>query len=104
MISLSDETYEDFIGNSDIPVLVDFWADWCQPCEQMKPILEELSDELDGKITFTKVNTDEETPLIMDLQINSIPTVLIYSNGEMVKRITGAKNKLALMKELEEWL
>jgi thioredoxin 1 len=89
---------------SPTPVLVDFWADWCNPCKMMLPILEEISEEYGNAIKVVKVNADENSGLTAELHITSIPTLMLFIDGKEVKRITGAKPKLALLVELSEVL
>lgn len=88
---------------SETPVVVDFWADWCAPCRMVGKVLEDLSFELKN-VKFVKINADEETSLIHRHHITSIPTLVIYNNREEVLRIVGARNKPALLKELESVL
>ena len=92
MTELDQAKFKEFI-NSDQPVFVDFWAEWCMPCKMFAPVLEELSDELDGKAHFCKVNIDENAELAREYEIESIPTVILFKNGEPEDRIVGLRTK-----------
>jgi len=96
--------FDQVVLKSSIPVLVDFWAEWCGPCRAVGPILEEISNEHGDKIKIVKLNTDEEGAIAMKYGISSIPTMNIFVNGEVVKSIVGAKPKPALLKDLENYI
>jgi thioredoxin 1 len=96
--------FDEVVLKSSTPVLVDFWAEWCQPCRAIGPILEDISNEHGDKLTIVKLNTDEESAIAIKYGVTSIPMLNIYVNGEVVKTIIGAKPKLALLKELEAFI
>ena len=104
IIHLSDATFETEVLQSTVPVLVDYWAEWCGPCKAVAPILEEISNEYAGKIKIVKLNTDEEGSIAMKYGINSIPTMNVFVGGQVVKSIVGARPKPALVRELSEYL
>ena len=96
--------FDEVVLKSSIPVLVDFWAEWCGPCRAIGPILEDLSNEYGEKLKIVKLNTDEESAIAIKYGISSIPTMNVFVNGEIVKTIVGAKPKPAMLKELESFL
>lgn len=104
MIEVTAKTFAEDVLLSNTPVLVDFWAEWCGPCKMIAPILEELSEELDASLKIVKVNSDNNTSLVAEFAIRSIPTLIVFAGGKEVKRITGAKPKPALLVWLEEVL
>jgi len=101
---VTDASFEADVLQSDKPVLVDFWAEWCGPCRQVAPILEEIAAEQADKLKVVKLNTDENPATTRDAGVLKIPTLNVYKNGEVVKQIIGAKPKAALLRELEDVL
>ena len=90
---LTNETFDEVIGNSDIPCLVDFWAEWCGPCRMLDPVIDELAEDYDGEVKVCKVNIDEQSELAMRFKVMTIPTVLLFKNGEVVDKSVGAVPK-----------
>ena len=101
---VTDATFTTEVLQSDTPVLVDFWAEWCGPCKMVAPVLEEIAAEHAGKLTVAKVNIDENPEVARQYRIMSIPTMSVFSGGQVVKTIVGAKPKTALLKDLEGYL
>jgi thioredoxin 1 len=93
MINLTQENFEKEVLQSAKPVLVDFWAEWCGPCKMLGPILDELAQEYDGRITIGKVNIDDHQELAAKYGIHSIPTLLLFQNGQVADQIVGLRSK-----------
>jgi thioredoxin len=103
IVNLSTSTFDEHIQGADKPVVVDFWAEWCGPCRAIAPILEEIAGERD-EITIAKVNADDNPELVLRYGVQSIPTLLVFSNGNLSKRVIGARGKAQLLQELDEFL
>ncbi|MEZ8007260.1 MAG: thioredoxin [Amylibacter sp.] len=95
-IKVTDDTFEAEVTNSDIPVVVDFWAEWCGPCKQIGPALEELSDEYDGKVKIVKINVDENPNSPAQMGVRGIPALFLFKDGQAIANKTGAAPKAAL--------
>ena len=102
--AVGDADFDEKVLKSDVPVLVDFWADWCMPCKMVAPIVEELSQEYDGKLNFAKLDVDSNPSTAMSYGVRSIPTLLIFKGGKPIDQIVGAVPKGALQKKIDSAL
>lgn len=102
--AVTDATFEAEVLKSSKPVIVDYWAEWCGPCRQVSPVLEEIANEHGDKIDVVKLNIDENPAISQRYKIMAIPTMSVFKDGEVVKQIVGAKPKAALLRELAEFI
>jgi thioredoxin 1 len=103
-MNVTEENFDGVIQESDVPVLVDFWAEWCGPCKLLAPILDELDAEYSGKIKIAKVNVDQQANLAARYGIRSIPTIIIFKGGEVAEQMVGMQAKEALKAKLDSLL
>jgi len=102
MLNFTDDNFKKEVLGSEIPVLVDYWAPWCGPCKMIGPVVEELAKEFEGKVKIGKINVDDNPKTATQYGIMSIPTLMFFKNGKVSDQITGALNKQALKKKIEE--
>ena len=102
IISLNEQSWKDEVVNSELPVLVDFWAEWCAPCRMMAPALEEISREYEGKVKVGKLNVDENSAVAGEYSIMGIPTLLFFRNGKVVDKVVGVVAKKVLQDRIEK--
>jgi thioredoxin 1 len=102
VLNVTGQDFESEVLKSDLPVLVDFWAEWCGPCRMVGPIVDEISEEFEGKLKVVKVNVDEAQDLAGNYQVMSIPTLLIFKAGELVEQIVGAVSKDVLSEKINQ--
>ena len=104
ILTLSDSTFDESVGGASTAVVVDFWAEWCGPCKMIAPVLEDIAKEHSGRISIAKLNVDENPDTARRFEVLSIPTLIIFKDGEPHKRLVGAKGKAQLLQELAEYI
>jgi thioredoxin 1 len=104
ILNLSDATFDETVAGSDTPILVDFWAEWCGPCKMIAPTLAEIATEQKGKLAIGKLNVDDNPDTARRFDVMSIPTLLVFKDGQQVKRLVGAKGKGQLLQDLAEFI
>ncbi|NLG55700.1 MAG: thioredoxin [Rhodococcus sp.] len=103
-ITVTDDSFQKDVLESSKPVLVDFWATWCAPCKLIAPVLEEIAGEYADKITIAKIDVDENPAAAREHQVMSIPTMILFKDGQPINKVVGTKGKAALLKELADVL
>jgi thioredoxin 1 len=104
IVTLSDSTFDESVGSAETPIVVDFWAEWCGPCKMIAPALEEIANEQSGRIRIAKLNVDDNPDTARRFDVMSIPTLLVFQDGQPVKRLVGAKGKGQLLQDLSEFI
>ena len=104
IVTLTDATFDETVKSSSTPIIVDFWAEWCGPCKMIAPVLEEIAVEHEGSLTVAKVNVDDNPDAARRFSVMSIPTLIVFQDGEPAKRLVGAKGKAQLLEDLSEFL
>ena len=103
-VQVTDSSFKQDVLESELPVLVDFWAPWCGPCRMVAPVVEEISEQYDGQVKVVKLNTDENPSVASQYGIRSIPTLMIFKDGQRVDMVVGAVPKTTLANTLEKYL
>jgi thioredoxin 1 len=103
-VEVTDKNFEETVLGSEQPILVDFWAEWCGPCKMIAPVLEEIAEEMDGRLTIGKLDVDSNMNTAMAYGVSSIPTLMLFKGGEAVERMIGLRQKQQLMGEIEPHL
>ena len=104
IITLTSSTFDEVVNSSDTPILVDFWAEWCGPCKQIAPILEQIATDMPSQITIAKLNVDDYGDIPGQFNVMSIPTMLLFHKGEIKTKIVGAMPKGRMLEELSKFL
>lgn len=103
-VTITDQNFNDEVTNSTIPVLIDFWAVWCGPCRAIAPIVEQLAGEYDGKIKIGKLDVDENPDTAVKFGVRSIPTLLLFKNGQVIDTIIGAVQKTVIVQKITPYI
>ena len=104
IITGTDAAFDETVNSSEVPVLVDFWAEWCGPCKMIAPVLEEIAREQAGKIAIVKLNVDDNPNTARRYEVMSIPTLMLFNKGSLEKRLVGARSKSQLMAEIAQFI
>jgi len=104
VIELTDADFDEVIHNSEVPVLVDFWAPWCAPCKMIAPVMKEIAEELADKVKICRLNTDEGRDSAIEFGIQAIPTIILFKDGQIQKKWVGLTSKKKLSEAIEELL
>jgi thioredoxin 1 len=104
LIELTDATFDQTIHDSEVPVLVDFWAPWCGPCKMIAPIIQEVADDYAGKAKVCKLNTDDDRESAMEFGISAIPTIILFKDGQVQKKWVGLTSKKNISEAIDELL
>ena len=104
VVEITDENFEAEVKNAEVPVLLDFWAEWCMPCKMLAPVIDEIADEFAGRIKVGKLDTDSAREAALEFGISAIPTLIIFNKGEVANRFVGLQQKADLVTSLNELL
>ena len=104
IVTLTDATFDESIGAAEVPVIVDFWAEWCGPCKMIAPVLEDIAKEHPDRLQVAKLNVDDNPNVARRFDVMSIPTLLVFADGAVKRRLVGAKGKAQLLEELSEFI
>lgn len=104
ILTLSDATFDESVGASEVPVVVDFWAEWCGPCKMIAPVLEDIAGEYSDKLRVAKLNVDDNPAIAQRFGVMSIPTLIVFRDGAEAQRLIGAKGKAQLLEELSPFI